>query len=203
MRKVFLFDLDSTVTREEILPTIAEGIGKGEEMRVLTESAMMGEVTFEDSFRARIKILQDIPVSIVAKRVARIKLNDELVRFIRENKQDCYIVTGNLDAWITGLMEVIGVDEEHLLCSRVKVVDDKIDEIEYVMAKEEALGKFVDAMTIAVGDGNNDYELLKDADAGIAFGGVRNIAPRLFEVCDYAVYDEKKLCDLLEKMKEK
>lgn len=41
---IFLFDLDSTITRQEILPTISEGIGKQKEMRKLTEATMRGEI---------------------------------------------------------------------------------------------------------------------------------------------------------------
>ena len=47
---IFLFDLDSTVTKQEILPTIAQNIGKLKEMRELTEATMRGEIPFKTSF---------------------------------------------------------------------------------------------------------------------------------------------------------
>ena len=37
---VFLFDLDATITKVEILPEISAEIGKDKEMRELTERAM-------------------------------------------------------------------------------------------------------------------------------------------------------------------
>ena len=49
-KTVFLFDLDSTVTKEEILPMIAKKIDKEQEMRELTEQTMMGILNFRESF---------------------------------------------------------------------------------------------------------------------------------------------------------
>ena len=53
-RFIFLFDLDSTITRQEILPTIAEEFGVFEEMRALTERTMRGELPFKQSFLQRV-----------------------------------------------------------------------------------------------------------------------------------------------------
>ena len=41
-RYIFLFDLDSTVTKQEILPTISKELGIYEKMTELTESTMSG-----------------------------------------------------------------------------------------------------------------------------------------------------------------
>ncbi len=201
MKKVFLFDLDSTITKEEILPTIAAEIRKRDEMRFLTESTMMGEMPFEDSFKARVKILSNVSVPDVRERVARVSLNEKLVEFINKNRELCFVVTSNLDVWIDELMQRIGM-KGRVFCSHASVEDDKIEKIEKILKKEEPLLHFDDAYVIAVGDGSNDYDFLRMADCGIGFGGVRRIAPKLLEVCDYAVYTEDKLCELLETIKE-
>ena len=61
-RYIFLFDLDSTVTRQEILPTIAGQTGVYEQMKELTESSMRGEVPFKQSFLQRVGLLKAVPV---------------------------------------------------------------------------------------------------------------------------------------------
>ena len=61
----FIFDLDSTITKEEILPKISIEVGKQEEMRALTEATMLGEIPFEESFSRRVKILSTLPISKV------------------------------------------------------------------------------------------------------------------------------------------
>lgn len=51
---IFLFDLDSTITAKEILPEISQIVGKEQEMRDMTESAMKGIIPFKKSFLNRI-----------------------------------------------------------------------------------------------------------------------------------------------------
>ena len=201
MKKIFLFDLDSTVTREEILPTIAGELGKGDEMRLLTESTMMGEIPFRESLLARVEMLKETSVSKMASRVVKIGLNKEIVKFIKENRDNCYIVTSNLDVWIEDLMKKIGING-HVFCSKAKTCDDKIVKVDEIFLKENAVRSFGEAKVIAVGDGSNDDDLIKLADVGVAFGGVRSVAPVLYEVCDYAVYDEDVLVELLNEIKE-
>ena len=47
---IFLFDLDATITRKEILPELAGKLRKEAEMKELTERTMQGEIPFERSF---------------------------------------------------------------------------------------------------------------------------------------------------------
>ena len=198
MKKIFLFDLDSTITKEEILPSISKSINKEDEMRKLTEMTMMGEISFEESFKSRVDMLKDIPVSEVAEKISNISLNQELVKFLNKHKDICYIVTGNLDVWIDKLMKKIGM-ENNYFCSKALVSNNKITKISKILQKDEVVAKFKDYI-VAIGDGSNDYKLLEKANLGVAFGGVRNIAPSLLEVCDYAIYDEKRLAEFLERL---
>ena len=43
---IFVFDLDSTITAEEILPKVAKTIGKEKEMSLITEETMKGAIPF-------------------------------------------------------------------------------------------------------------------------------------------------------------
>ena len=45
---IFLFDMDSTITRKEVLPEISQKINKVDEMRQLTEATMRGEIPFNE-----------------------------------------------------------------------------------------------------------------------------------------------------------
>jgi|GEM_PF-112412 len=200
-KTVYLFDLDSTVTRAEILPTIAENFGVAGEMRELTEKTMMGEIEFEESFRSRVALLDKINISEVASLIAETPVNEELVRFLRENKENCYIVTSNLNVWIEKLIEKIGMTG-NCLCSEADFDGDKLNGIKRILSKDDATEKFKEDgfRVVAVGDGSNDRGMLDSADIGIAFGGVRNVSPLLYPVCDFAVFTENRLCDLLNRI---
>jgi phosphoserine phosphatase len=62
-KPLFVFDLDSTITKCELLPLIAESVGLGSEMAELTEVAMQGNVPFEQGFRNRVQLLQRVSIS--------------------------------------------------------------------------------------------------------------------------------------------
>lgn len=100
-RYIFLFDLDSTVTKQEILPTISKRLGIYERMSELTESTMRGEIPFKQSFLQRVELLKDVPVSEVNEMVSRIQLNNHLVDFIQKNHDRCLLLQG---IWMYGLM---------------------------------------------------------------------------------------------------
>lgn len=197
-RYIFLFDLDSTVTKQEILPTVAKKVGLHQEMSTLTESTMRGEVPFKKSFLQRVDLLKRIPVSEVSKAIEEIELNELLVDFIRRNKERCYIVTGNLDVWIDGLMKRIGM-ENNLFCSKALVKDDYIQDVFSVVDKNAVISQMV-LPFVAVGDGNNDAEMIEAADIGIGYGGVRDIATSVLMCASHAIYKEDKLVDFLERL---
>lgn len=192
---IFLFDLDSTISKQEILPTISQKVGKQKEMRELTEATMRGEIPFKSSFLNRVKLLSNIDVSEVNSMVADIPLNPEIAKFIIENKDRCYVLTGNLDIWISGLMVKLGL-KDHVYCSKADVQDNRISKVISVVDKELMAKQFVQP-TVIIGDGDNDSGMARHADIAIGFGGVRNIASSLLSTIDYAFYDDKRCADFL------
>lgn len=194
--RVFLFDLDATITKEEILPNLAEQVGMLKEMREMTEKTMRGEIPFQSSFLARVEMLKTIPVSRVAEIVEKTPLNEELVQFIRTHASRCYIVTGNIDVWIEKLIKRIGLPMSHCYCSSASVSDDYIISVNSVVDKEKIAKQFV-VPIIAVGDGSNDAEMVRLADVGIGYGGVRPVAYSLMCNATHVICDEHRLCNFL------
>ena len=195
---IFLFDLDSTITRQEILPTVAKKIGVYDQMCDLTESTMMGEIPFKQSFLKRVELLKGIPVSEVRSIVDDIELNERLVEFIKINRDRCYIVTGNLDVWVGGLIKKLGM-ENNLFCSKALVQDDFLQNVFSVVDKNAVVSQMV-VPFVAVGDGNNDAEMISAAEVGIGYGGVRDVAPSVMDCATHVIYSENKLVDFLQRL---
>lgn len=195
---IFLFDLDSTISKIEILPEIAKYVGKEKEIRELTERTMQGELPFKRSFMERVEILSCTSVQEVNRMIANIPLNEGIVRFIRENNERCYVVTGNLDVWISGLMKKIGM-KNHCFCSKAIVKNDNIEKVVSVLDKQLTVSQFVQPIVV-IGDGDNDAEMAQLSDIGIGFGGVRNIAKSLLENIDFAFYDDETVYKFLNKL---
>lgn len=195
---IFLFDLDATITRQEILPAISKKLGMFDKMSLLTESTMKGEIPFKRSFLQRVELLWDIPVSEVCGLVGEIALNERLTDFIKRYRKRCYIITGNLDVWIMKLIKDMGM-EKNTFSSKALVEDDRIQDVFSIVDKNAVISQMV-LPFVAVGDGNNDAEMIEAAEIGIGYGGVRNIAPSVLACADYAVYQEEKLVEFLERL---
>lgn len=197
-RYIFLFDLDSTITRQEILPTIAKKAGVYEQMCALTESSMRGEVPFKQNFLQRVELLKGILVSEVQDIVANIELNEKLVEFIHTYQNRSYIVTGNLDVWIEGLMVKLGM-EKNVFCSKAVQSGNYVQDVFNIVDKDAVIRQMI-LPFVAVGDGNNDAEMIEAAEIGIGYGGVRPVAPSVLECATHVVYQEDKLVDFLNKL---
>lgn len=189
----FLFDLDGTITRHEILPIIAREIGLEREIAELTERTMAGELPFESSLRQRVEILSSVPVSEVRAIVAGVEVDPAIEAFLHANADRCTIVTGNLDVWIADLVSRLGVD---CRSSVARVSGDHITGLESVMDKATVAQEFAGTIC-AIGDGSNDLGIMAAAELSVAYGGVHAPAAALFDVATHVVYDPQRLCALL------
>jgi HAD superfamily phosphoserine phosphatase-like hydrolase len=189
----FLFDLDGTITRQEILPEIARAIGVEAEIAELTERTMAGELPFESSLRRRVEILSAVPVSEVRAIVAGVEIDPHIAAFLRTNRDRCTIVTGNLDVWIADLVARLGVP---CRSSTAHVVGDRLVGLTSVLDKAHVAREFSGPIC-CIGDGYNDLGLMAASDLGVAYGGVHAPAPGLLEVASHAIFDSQRLCQLL------
>ena len=197
-KSLFVFDLDSTITKCELLPLIAESVGLGDEMAELTEAAMQGNVPFEQDFRNRVRLLEKVSISEARSIVSRAPLHEEIAGFIRENPQHCIILTGNLDGWIMPIIEKLGM-KGRCLCSKAQVCDDHLVGVISVLDKGKASEKLPHPF-VAIGDGSNDVGMLHSAEIGIAFGGARKPPDELIAEADMLVQDENELIGILKKL---
>jgi HAD superfamily phosphoserine phosphatase-like hydrolase len=189
----FLFDLDGTITRQEILPEIARAIGVEAEIAELTERTMAGELPFESSLRRRVEILSAVPVSEVRAIVAGVEIDPHIEAFLRDNRDRCTIVTGNLDVWIADLVARLGVP---CRSSIARTVGDRLVGLTSVLDKAHVAREF-SGLICCIGDGYNDLGLMAASDLGVAYGGVHAPAPGLLEVASHAIFDSQRLCQLL------
>jgi hypothetical protein len=88
----FLFDLDGTITTEELLPKLAKELGFFDEMKLLTKLTLNGDIPFDASFRLRVEILRQVGVERVKPIIQTISLSEEIVAFIKANQNHCELL---------------------------------------------------------------------------------------------------------------
>ena len=198
MKTAFCFDLDGTITQQEIIPLIAQDLDLQEEFETLTEATINGVLSFSGSFKLRCRLLAEVPIPRVKAIVSKIALFEKVVAFIRQNKQNSFIVTGNLDVWVEDLVDKIGCT---LYSSIASYKEDKLIGVSKVIDKGGAIkdirSKGFDRI-VAVGDGMGDVDMFRQADVSIFFSENHTPAETLKHLCDYLIFDEATLHKTLE-----
>ena len=100
--------------------------------------------------------------------------------------------------WIKLLIKKMEM-ESHTFCSNALVKNNYIQDVISVVDKNAVVSQMV-LPFVAVGDGNNDAEMIEAAEIGIGYGGVRNVASSVLSCASHAVYEEKKLVDFLKRL---
>lgn len=190
-----VMDVDSTLIQDEVIEVLARFAGREEQVRLVTEAAMRGELDFEESLHARVAQLAGLPEEVIDLARAQIRLTPGARTLCRTLKRLDYriaLVSGGFTEVIGPLAEGLGVDavrangleiRDGVLTGRVRgpVIDRA--------AKERSLREFADqfgidiSRTVAIGDGANDLDMLAAAGHGIAF----NAKPVVQAAADTAI----------------
>ncbi len=202
MKKIaYCFDLDGTVTKQEILPLISKQVGLHEEINLLTDITLKGLIPFETSFKLRVKLLSTIAIDIVRSVVNDVVIDQNIGDFIRDNRNNCFIVSGNLDVWVNELIH------EKLGCKSFSSIAEHIDNsligIESILNKGKAIETIRNDYDtiVTIGDSMNDCSMFEKSDIGIAYGGIHNPVNTLIKLSDYVVYNSNSLVKLLQNIK--
>lgn len=193
----YCFDLDGTLTKAEILPMIAKEIGLYEEIAALTDATIKGILPFNSSFSLRCRLLNEVSISRVNEIILTIPMYENILKFIEKNPENCFVITGNLDVWISSLKDKIKCKfysssascKENHICSVNKIID-KGEIIKLI--RTQGYNKI-----ISIGDGMGDVSMFQESDIGIAFGETHSPVQSLIEYSNYIVYKEESLCNLL------
>ncbi|QZY27624.1 phosphoserine phosphatase SerB [Nocardioides coralli] len=194
MRLVVL-DVDSTLVQGEVIEMLAERAGQAREVARVTESAMAGEVDFEESLRERVALLKGLPASALDDVYDALVLAPgarTMVRTLRRLGYRFALVSGGFSQITDRLAESLGV--HYARANELEVVDGRltgriVGDVVDRAGKAVALREFAEAVgvpvetVIAIGDGANDLDMLNAAGLGIAY----NAKPVVREAADTSV----------------
>jgi phosphoserine phosphatase len=180
-KKLVVMDVDSTLIQEEVIELLGKKAGKGSEIAAITESAMRGELDFEASLRARVKLLAGLPETVLTDVQKEITLTQgarTLVRTMHKLGHHVALVSGGFESVIAPIVAELGI--KHMRANNLEILDGKITgnlvgPIIDRAGKANALREFAKEhsialeQTIAIGDGANDLDMISIAGLGIAF----------------------------------
>lgn len=190
-----VMDVDSTFIQEEVIDLLAAKAGVTKEVADITHRAMNGELDFEQSLRARVKMLAGLPESALAEVQHDITLTPgakTLTRTLAKIGFHAALVSGGFIEVVGPLAERLGIHD--IKANKLEIIDGKltgnvVGNVIDRQAKAEALIEFAKmhdipmSRTIAIGDGANDLDMLHTAALGIAF----NAKPYVRDSADASV----------------
>ncbi len=180
-RRLVAFDMDSTLIGVEVIDELARRQGQGSAVQALTRRAMVGELDFRESFRARVALLRGLPASVLAEMAQTAPLNPGARRLIQALRHFGYrtaILSGGFQDVGDHLQARLGIDHVH--ANRLQVQDGVItgrvlgdiidaDAKAGLLRRIAATEGIALAQTIAIGDGANDLPMLAVAGLGVAY----------------------------------
>ena len=160
---------------------MAEAAGVGSEVSAITESAMRGELDFNQSFTRRMALLEGMPISHLEQIDRDLKITDgaeTLVKNLRMLGYKTAIISGGFQFFASRLAERLGID--YVYANELDSVDGKLTgKVKGDIINEKRKAELVRQIAaiegiqleqvIAVGDGANDIPMLSLAGLGIAF----------------------------------
>jgi phosphoserine phosphatase len=180
-RRLFAFDMDSTLIEGEVIDELAKLAGVAGEVVKVTEAAMRGEIEFQESFRRRVALLRGLKETRVRELLDTIPLVEGAEQLIGTLKMLGYktaILSGGFNFFAQHLQTRLGID--YVFANDLDIVDGVVSgEVRTPIVdgarKAELLRQIARLenisldQVVAVGDGANDLPMLGIAGMGIAF----------------------------------
>ena len=141
--ELILFDVDSTLIKEEVIDLLAEKSGHGPEVSQITARAMRGEIDFLQALEMRLALLEGLPESVFEEVLSQISLSDgfsELFEYLHRNHFLIGAVSGGFHNVLDKLFADLNLD--FLRANTLEVKDSKITtramrgEIDFLQALE-------------------------------------------------------------------
>jgi len=183
--RLLLLDVDSTLTTTEAIDLLAEHAGAARRVAAITERAMRGELDFAASLKERVATLAGLPTTILDEVAPLMTLSpgaENLIAAAKAAGAKIGVTSGGfthlvaplatrlgLDFFNANLLETEVADGTEQLTGRVTgIVVDRRQKAKDLrrFAAEHAVDL---ALTVAVGDGANDLDMLAAAGLGIAY----------------------------------
>ncbi len=181
MKKLCVFDFDSTLMDGETIDFLADEAGVGEEVAKITKKAMDGELDFFESLNKRVSLLKGLDIFKVEEICQNLPYMNGAKETIKELKKRGFVVavfSGGFRNATAHARDILGydIDFANILHHKDRKLTGLVGgEMMFDFSKGDMILRLqkllnIDkADTVVVGDGANDRSMFQYADTKIAF----------------------------------
>jgi len=181
VKKLAVFDFDSTLMDGETIDFLASKLGFEEEVAKITELAMQGHIDFFESLKERVKFLKGLSVGVVDEVCQSLPYMPGAKETIATLKQNGYTVvcfSGGFRNATSYAKDILGFDCDfsNILHSKDGVLTGEVGgDMMFDFSKGDMLTRLQSLLgigrenTLVVGDGANDRSMFAHADTRVAF----------------------------------
>ena len=180
-KKLLISDMDGTIIENETLNDIANFLGKGDQVKKITELGLKGRLDFSTSLENRVHLLKGLRLSSLeeAKRIITFKKGaKKLFKVLKENNFTTVLVSGGFKPITTYVQKYLSMDYEY--SNTFGVIGDLFDgttigPIINANYKEKIVKKLLKKFNlnknqiVGIGDAANDMNMLLSVGLPIAF----------------------------------
>lgn len=180
-KRLVLFDMDSTLIKQEVINQIAEKGDFSNDVKKITEDVVNGKTSYRKGFLQRVKLLKGVNAKILDEVYANLELNegaDNLIKILKRLGYKTGIISGGFSFFTNKLKERLNLD--YAFSNELEIIDGKLSgKISGTIVDDEQKARLLEHIAekenidldqvVAIGDGANDILMLSKAGLGIAF----------------------------------
>ena len=186
-KKLIACDMDMTIINVETINLINENLLKNNKISNITKDAMSGNISFKKSIITRTKLLKGIKKVEITNLIKKIKINEgveSVIRTMNNYGHHTMLISGGYDLIANSIGKKVGFKEircnalefanNHLTGNLVNTILDKKGKLFHLKSSIKKLNINKD-LTLAVGDGDNDIDMIKYSGLGVAWNAYEKV----------------------------
>ena len=186
-KNLLVCDMDMTIINVETIDLINDNLLKNNQIPYITKDAMSGNISFRQSIITRTKLLKGIKKVEITNLIKKIKINEgveSVIKTMNNYGHHTMLISGGYDLIANSIGKKVGFKEircntlefanNHLTGNLVNTILDKKGKLFHLKSSIKKLNINKD-LTLAVGDGDNDIDMIKYSGLGVAWNAYEKV----------------------------